>query len=121
MPILRRTIVQENWRKNENPVPACRNGIFNTNANGWLALYFGLFFLLGLFFLFLELELVADEFEDGHLGVVADAVSCMNNACVAASAIREFRRDLAEQLLRDGRQHDVGSRLTARLQRVALA
>src|SRR6266576_3412847 len=89
--------------------------------NGCLALYFGYFFLLGFFFLLLELELVTDELEDGHLGVVADAVPRMDDAGVAAGAIREFWRDLAEQLLRNGRKHDVGSRLTARLQRVPLA
>src|SRR5437762_10951391 len=86
-------------------------------GNRCLALYFGHFFLLGFFFLLLELELVTDELEDGHLGVVADAVPRMDDAGVAAGAIREFWRDLAEQLLRNGRKHDVGSRLTARLQR----
>src|SRR5436853_6750506 len=90
-------------------------------GNRRLALYFGHFFLLGFFFLLLELELVTDELEDGHFGVVADAVPRMDDAGVAAGAIREFWRDLAEQLLRDGRQHDVGSRLTPRLQCVALA
>src|SRR5690242_10707229 len=86
-----------------------------------LALYFGRFFLLGFFFLLLELELVTDELEDGHLGVVATAVPRMDDAGVPASTIREFWRDLAEQLLRNGRQHDVRSRLTTRLQRVPLA
>src|SRR6267154_217884 len=86
-----------------------------------LALYFGGFFLLGLFFLFLEFEFVADELEDGHFGVVADAIAGVDDARVTASTIREFRRDLAEQLLRDGREHDVGSGHAARLQRVALA
>src|SRR5438309_11467153 len=90
-------------------------------ANRCLALYFGHFFLLGFSFLFLELELRTAELDDGDLGVVADAVPRMDDAGVAAGAIREFRRDLAEQLLRDGRKHDVRCRLTARLQRVALA
>src|SRR5712691_10858249 len=77
--------------------------------NRRLTLYFGGFFLLGLFFLFLELEFVADELEDGHLSVVADAVASMDDASVTAGAIRKFRGDLAEQFLRNGRKHDVGS------------
>src|SRR5258707_9908349 len=66
-------------------------------------------------------SLVANELEDGHLGVVAEAIAGVDDALVAAGAVREFRRDLAEQLLRDGGKHDVGSGHTARLQRVALA
>src|SRR5260370_22121 len=90
-------------------------------GNGRLTFYFGCFFLLGLFLLFLELEFIADELEDGHLGIVADAMAGLDDAGVASGAIGEFGRDLAEQFLRDGRQHDVGSGHAARLQRVALA
>src|SRR5260370_10085150 len=78
-------------------------------------------FLLRLFFLFFGFVFVADELEDGHLSVVPDTVAGMDDASVAAGSIREFGRDLAEKLLRDGRQHAVGSRLTPRLQRVTLA
>ena len=69
------------------------------SCGGRLALGFDGFFLLGLFFLFLLLELVADEFEDGHLGAIADADARGNDPRVAAGAIREFRRDFAEELL----------------------
>src|ERR1700732_905043 len=78
------------------------------------------FFLLGFFFLFLGLELVADQFEDRYLGAVADANARRDDSCVAAGAVRELWRDLAEELLRNARSHDVGSRLPPRLQRVAL-
>src|SRR5258708_8902239 len=75
--------------------------------NRRLTLYFSGLILLRLFFLFLELEFVADELEDGHLGVVADAVAGVNDAGGAAGAVREFRRDLAQYLLGDGRQDEV--------------
>src|SRR5260370_24267463 len=78
-------------------------------------------FLLRLFFLFFGFVFVANELEDGHLSVVPDTVAGMDDTSVAAGSIREFGSDLAEKLLRDGRQHDVGSRLTPRLQRVTPA
>src|SRR5213594_1880344 len=90
-------------------------------CGGWLASGFGRFFLLGLFFLFFFLVLVADDFEDGHFGVVADAVAGTDDAGVTAGAVAELRRDFAEELLRDGGQQEVGSRLAPRLERVALA
>src|SRR5712692_8581826 len=103
----------------------CQGGLGNVlvTVSGEIGLAFGFggFFLLGLSFLFLEFEFVANELEDRHLGVVADTIAGVDDAGVAAGAIREFRSDLAEQFLRDGRKHDVGSRHTARLQRVALA
>src|SRR5258708_7886714 len=81
------------------------------------------FFFLGLFFFFLFffLEFVAYEFEDGDFGAITDAVASGNDAGVAAGAIGEFGRDFAEEFFGDRRCHDVGGRLTARLQRVALA
>src|SRR5216683_3240874 len=78
-------------------------------------------FLLRLFFLFFGFVFVADELEDGHLSVVPDTVAGMDDASVAAGSIREFGSDLAEKLLRDGRQHDIGSCLAPRLQRITLA
>src|SRR5882724_1855491 len=86
-----------------------------------LALGFDRFFLLGFFFLFLGFVFVANELEDGYLGVVADAVAGVDDSGVAAGAVGKLRRDFAEEFLRDGGQHDVGSRLAPRLQRVALA
>src|SRR5205807_7687850 len=82
---------------------------------------FGGFFLLGLFLLFFFLVLVADDFEDGYFGVVAHAIAGADDAGVAAGAVAKFWRDFAEEFLRDGRHQEIGSRLAARLQRVALA
>src|SRR5216684_3846308 len=96
--------------KKQKPVPIQWNGLLKLRLEGQSALRFGGFFLLGLFFLFLELEFVADKFEDGHLGVVADSIAGVDDASVASGAIREFRGDFAEQFLGDGRKHDVGRR-----------
>src|SRR5712671_3433371 len=108
--------VKGKWRQAKLPLPdvpkaagdspkicdkqKARSGLLERAAecsveNGRLTLYFSGFFLLRLFFLFLEFELVADELEDGYLGVVADAVAGVNDAGVAAGAIGKFRRDLA--------------------------
>ena len=57
------------------------------------------FFLLGFFFLFFFLELVAYEFEDGYFGSVAHAGARGDDVGVAAGAIGELGRDFAEQLL----------------------
>ncbi len=52
-----------------------------------LRLGFGGFgFFLGLFLLFLFLEFVADDFEDGHLGVVADTIAGVDDAGAAAES-----------------------------------
>ena len=64
-------------------------GFWSLSWNLLSALGFDWLFLLGLFRFFFQLELVADDFEDGYLGVVADTVSSVDNAGVAASAIRE--------------------------------
>src|SRR5260370_33344937 len=84
-----------------------------------LAFGFRGFFLLGLFFLLFALELVADQFKDGHFGAVTDADAGGDNPRVAPRAVREFRRDLAEELLRDARRHDIRRRLPARFARGA--
>ena len=70
--------------------------IWNVSAGGGCR-----FFLLGFFFLFFFLQLVADEFEDGYFGAVADADAGVDDAGVAAGAVGEFRRDFAEEFLRD--------------------
>src|SRR5215469_1407071 len=93
---------------------AARYNEYSANERG-LAGGFGGLFLLGLFFLFFFLVLVADDFEDGHFGVVADAIASSDDARVAAGAIAELRCDLAEELLRDGRHQEISSRLSARL------
>src|SRR5712671_7089191 len=78
------------------------------------------FFLLGFFFLFLALELVADQFQDRDFCTIAYTNARRNDASIASGAVRELRCDLAEELLRDARRHNVRSRLPPRLQRVAL-
>src|ERR1700676_1342294 len=83
--------------------------------------FFDGFFLLGFSFLFLGLELIVHQFEDGDFGAVAAAGCPRNDAGVAAGAVREFRRDLAEQFLRNARRHDVRSGLPPRLQGVFFA
>src|ERR1700687_304841 len=84
-----------------------------------LAAGLGRLLFLGLLFLFLALELVADQLQYGHLRPIADANPGKNNARVASRPVRELRRDLAEELLRNARRHDVGSPWPPRLQRVA--
>src|SRR5882757_11285648 len=86
-----------------------------------LALGFDGFFDLALFFLFLFLELVADEFEDGYLCAIAHASASVDDARVTTGAIGKLRRDFAEQLLRHGRGHQVSGGLSARGESVALA
>src|SRR5437879_4322278 len=85
-----------------------------------LAAGFGGFFLLGFFFLLFGLQLVAYQLENGDLGAVANADPGRDDTGIAACAICELGRDLAEELLRDARRHDVRSRLPPRLQCVAL-
>ena len=78
-------------------------------------------FLLGFFFLFFSFVFVADQFEDGYFGIVANAVAGMDDAGVAAGAIGEFWGDLAEEFGGHSGSHQVRGRLAAGLQRVALA
>src|SRR5690348_6818882 len=52
-----------------------------------LALGFDGFFYFALFFLFLFLELVADEFKDGHFRAIAHADAGGDDAGVAARAV----------------------------------
>ena len=61
------------------------------------------FFFLGALFLFLLLELVADQFENGDFRPIANANSGGDDAGVAARAISKLRCDFAEQLRRDCR------------------
>ena len=86
-----------------------------------LALGFDGFLDLALLFLFLFLELVADEFKNGDLGAVAHADARGDDARVAAGTIGKLRRDLAEELRGDRRSHEISGGLAARLERVALA
>src|SRR6266852_9690597 len=65
---------------------------------------FGGLFLFGLFFLLFCFVLVADEFQDGHLGVVADAMARLDDANIAARPVSKLRRNFAEEFLSDGRQ-----------------
>src|SRR5258705_6946960 len=90
-------------------------------AEASLTLSFDGFFDLALFFLFLLLELVADEFEDGHFRAIAHARAPVDDARVTAGPIGKFRRDFAEQLLRHGRGHQVSGGLAARSKSIALA
>ena len=87
----------------------------------WLALGFDGFLELALFFLFLLLELVAEELEDSDFRAITHADARGDDARVAAGAIGKLRRDLTEELRGDRRSHQVGSGLAARLQSVALA
>src|SRR5882672_3170382 len=64
-----------------------------------LALGFDRFFLLGFFFLFLGFEFVADELEDGYLGVVSNTIAGMDDAGIAAGAVGKLRRDCSESRL----------------------
>src|SRR5262249_1715811 len=86
-----------------------------------LALGFGYFFLHRFFLLFLFLEFVADEFKNGDFRSITDANAGGNDASVAARAIRELRRDVAEEFFRHRRRHDLCARLPPRLQGVPLA
>src|SRR5258708_1282953 len=90
-------------------------------AEAGLAFGFDGFFDLALFLLFLLLELIADEFEDGHFRAIAHASTAVDNARVAAGAGRKLRRHFAEERLRHGRGHQVSRGLAAGLQGVALA
>src|SRR5690242_8931045 len=85
------------------------------------AVGFGSLFLFGLFFLFFFLQLIADNLENRNLRSVADADACVDNSRIASGAVREFRRDFAEELLCDGGSHEIRRRLPPRLQSVALA
>src|SRR5258708_1621031 len=89
-------------------------------AEAGLAFCFDRFFHLALFFLFLLLDLVADEFEDGPFRAITHASTAVDNARVAAGAVGKLRRDFAEELLRHGRGHQVSRGLAAGLQSVAL-
>src|SRR5262249_48048201 len=71
------------------------------------ALGFGPFFLHRLFFLFLFLEFVADKFKNRDLRAVANANASGDDARIAASAVRKFRRDVAEKFFGHGSRHDV--------------
>jgi len=51
---------------------------------------------------FLGFEFVADELEDGYLGVVSNTIAGMDDAGIAAGAVRKLRRDFAEEFLGDG-------------------
>src|SRR5882762_2581560 len=103
----------------KKPAPVSRSGPCN-RCRGGLAFGFDGFFDLALFFLFLLLELVADEFEDGHFRAITHASTSVDNARVAAGAVGKLRRDFAEELLRHGRGHQVSRGLAACLQSVAL-
>src|SRR5262249_40498415 len=70
-------------------------------------LFDGLVLLGRPFFLFFFLEFVVYEFKDSDFGAVADPNAGMDDAGVAARAIGELRRDLAEQLFCDAGRHDV--------------
>src|SRR5882724_7660347 len=109
--------------KAKRPFESPRTGaqLFQDQDCFCLALRFHGLFDLGLLFLFFLLELVADELEDGDLSSIAHANARGDDARVASRAIRELRCDIAEELLRDARRHDVSRRLPSRLQRVALA
>src|ERR1700722_5548099 len=75
--------------------------IFESRKASALALgFFGDFFFLGALFLFLLLELVVDEFQDGDFGAVTDAEPGGDDARVAARAIRKLRSDVGEEFLR---------------------
>src|SRR5271157_3113479 len=90
-------------KQNARRGQAARGGIESSNCRGQdggesaLALRFSSLFLPGFFRLFFFLQLVADDLEDGDLRSVAHADACMNDPRIAASAVREFRRDFAEQ------------------------
>src|SRR5207245_10977350 len=56
-----------------------------------LALGFGGLFLFGLFFLLFRLVLVADEFQNGHLGVVADSIARLDDATVAPREVGKLQ------------------------------
>src|SRR5271165_1170614 len=86
-----------------------------------LTLGFDGLFDFALLFLFLLLELVGDEFKDGHLRAVPDADPRGDNPGVAPRAIGKLWRDFTKEFLRNGRRHDVAGRLTPRLQGVFLA
>ncbi len=53
-------------------------------------------FDLALLFLFLLLELITDEFQNGHFRPIADASATVDNARVTARAVCKLRRDFAE-------------------------
>src|SRR6202049_2604304 len=78
----------------------CRGGSHNPQIyTPGLALGLGGFFFLGFFLLLFRFEFVAQEFEDGYLGAVSDAVACQDDAGVAAGAVGELWRDFAEEFL----------------------
>jgi len=112
--------------KNKKPVPVNGTGLkkkLNSSCDRLeryrrsdLALgFFGDFFFLGALFLFFLLELVVDEFEDGHFGAIADANAGGDNTRVASGPIRKLRCDVGEELLRDVRRREIRSGLAARL------
>src|SRR5687767_13714513 len=63
----------------------------------------------------------ADQFEHALFGTVPLARAEPDDAGISAVALAEPRSELVEQLLYRSRSFKVGSRLTARMQRVALA
>src|SRR5690242_8529961 len=74
------------------------------------AIGFGSLFLFGLFFLFFFLQLVADNLKDRYFRSVADANTGVDDSRIASGAVREFRRDFAEEFLCDSGSHEIRRR-----------
>jgi len=80
------------------------------------------FFLLGdAFLLFFGFVFEADEFENGNFGIVADTVTRVDDAGVAAGTIGVLGRDVREESYCGRRLEQERSSLAARLERVTLA
>src|SRR5579859_6448264 len=105
VPVVERADEKLNWSRDLNGSLPAKN----------LALgFFGDFFFLRALFLFFLLQLVVDEFEDGHLGAVTDADAGGDDARVTSRSIRELGSDVGEELLRDVRRREVRGGLAAR-------
>ena len=91
---------------------------FGLSLFGWLLdLRFGLLLL----FLFLLFQLGSQQFENGKLRAVSDSEACMNDARVPARAVGKSWSDIVKQFFCCERRKQIGSSLTACVQRIAFA